>query len=408
MPVDTTTPHLDGSDVTTGPVPVPRRPGGAPPPPPMPPTGPLRPAAGTRPERGRSLVVTALVAALLGGVTGGGVVAVTGPGGTTSTSDAGAVAADGDTDGALTAARGEAFAASGMTVSEVAEAVTPSVAAVDVAGERGTGQGSAVIVDADGVLVTNNHVVDGASQVSVRLADGSRHDAVVVGTDPTSDLAVLRVDATGLPAATFADELPSVGDTAIAIGSPFGLEGTVTSGVVSALDRALSPATGTLTGLLQTDAAINPGNSGGALVDDRGNVIGINTAIISRSGTSGGVGFAVPSVTVTDVVEQLLTTGRVERAQLGIAGRDVDQSVAEAYGLEAQEGALLLTVEPGSAAADAGLQQGDLVTGIDGEPIRSMTDLAATIRALRPGDQVTIVGQRDGERFEVRATLGGS
>lgn len=297
----------------------------------------------------------------------------------------------------------------GMTVSEIAATVAPSVAGVEILsgpGGRQVGEGSAVIYRSDGYLVTNNHVVEGAGAVEVTLADGTTHAADVVGTDPTSDLAVLKVDATGLPAATFADSAPAVGDTAVAIGSPFGLEGSVTSGIVSALDRTLSGGANTMVGMVQTDAPINPGNSGGALVDDRGRVIGINTAILSRSGSSAGIGFAVPATTATSVADQLIEDGRVRWARLGVNGQDVDARVAEAYALAIDRGALIVRVEPDSAAHDAGLQDGDIVTAVDGEQVSSMVDLAAAIRGHQPGDQVRLTIVRDGEELSVAVTLG--
>jgi S1-C subfamily serine protease len=303
----------------------------------------------------------------------------------------------------------EGVVADGVT--DIAAAVAPSVAAVEIRTGSGpgggtvAGQGSAVIIDEDGLLATNAHVVDGAGAITVRLADGSRYEAELVGVDPTSDLAVLAVEASGLPAATLADELPEVGATAVAIGSPFGLEGSVTSGIVSALDRTLTGRGGTLTELIQTDAAINPGNSGGALVDAQGRVIGINTAILSGSGTNDGVGFAVPAPVVRDITEQLIATGTVRRAVLGVAGQDVDPRVAAAYGLDAEAGALLLRVEPGSSAAEAGLEPGDLVTAVDGVAVTSMAELAVAIRERDPGDHLRLEVVRAGETLELTATL---
>ncbi|MBW3561196.1 MAG: PDZ domain-containing protein [Actinobacteria bacterium] len=199
---------------------------------------------------------------------------------------------------------------------------------------------------------------------------------------------------------------PTVGDTAVAIGSPFGLEGSVTSGIVSALDRTLSGGANTMVGMVQTDAPINPGNSGGALVDDRGRVIGINTAILSRSGSSAGIGFAVPATTATSVADQLIEDGQVRWARLGINGQEVDARVAEAYGLTIDRGALIVRVEPGSAAHDAGLQDGDIVTAVDGEQVSSMVDLAAAIRGYQPGDQVRLTIVRDGQEVAIPVTLG--
>lgn len=303
-----------------------------------------------------------------------------------------------------------------LSVAEVAAAVSPSVASVEVAitqqagpfGQTATGTatGSAVILSADGYLLTNNHVVEGASAVSVTLADGSEWPATVVGTDPTSDLAVLHIEAEDLPAATFADDLPEVDGTAVAIGSPFGLDGTVTAGIISALDRTLSDGTGTLTGLLQTDAAINPGNSGGALVDDQGRIVGINTAIYSESGANDGVGFAVPSTTAVAVAEQLIESGTVTWPVLGLAGKDVDEQVAEAYGLAVSHGALLTQVTPGSGAAAAGIEAGDIVVAVDGVAVDGMAELAGAVRTHAVGDVVTLTLARDTGEADVPVTLG--
>jgi len=352
--------------------------------------------------------VTVVVAALVGGISGGFVPALTGSD-DPSPSEPAALTTD---EPERAAESGQASAptaddVAGLSVAEIADRVGPSVAAVEV--QTGTGQGgqgSAVIFDAGGHLITNNHVVDGADTITVQLADGSRLDATLVGTDPLTDLAVLEVDAGRLPAADFAGDLPDIGEAAVAIGSPFGLDGSVSAGIVSALDRSLGAGGSNLTGLIQTDAAINPGNSGGALVDDQGEVIGINTAIISRSGTNGGVGFAVPSTTATDVAEQLIATGEVERAILGVSGRDIDPQVAEAYGIDEDAGPLILAVEPGSGAAEAGVQPGDIITRVDGQPIDTMSDLAATIRELDPGDTVEVAGIRDGDPFTVAVQLG--
>ncbi|HEX9766329.1 MAG TPA: trypsin-like peptidase domain-containing protein [Nitriliruptorales bacterium] len=304
-----------------------------------------------------------------------------------------------------------------MSPAEVAESVGPSVAKVEVTivttdplgrSAESTGSGSAVILSSDGWLLTNNHVVENAERVTVTLAAGTAHDATVVGTDPTSDLAVLKIEATGLPAATFADELPQVGETAIAIGSPFGLDGSVTAGIVSALDRTLSSNAGTLTGLIQTDAAINPGNSGGALVDDQGRIIGINTAIYSESGANDGVGFAVPATTATAVAEQLMQGGAVTWPVLGIRGQDVDETLAEAYDLSADSGALVAEITAGSGAEAAGLEPGDIIVEINGEAITSMSELAADIRSREVGDTLVLTILRGAERLTIEVTLGSS
>jgi S1-C subfamily serine protease len=279
--------------------------------------------------------------------------------------------------------------------------VLPSVAQVEV----GQGAGSAVIYRADGYLVSNNHVVaQGNGDVQVILADGRRRDAEIIGTAPFTDLAVLRIDEEGLPAATFSSDLPEIGSTAVAVGSPFGLDATVTAGVISATDRELQGGGESLGGLIQTDAAINPGNSGGALADDHGRVIGINTAILSGSGTSSGVGFAVPSASVTAVADQLIETGEVRPGFLGINGQDVSPEAADAFSVP--EGAVIVEVVPGSAADDAGLQAEDVIVALDGEPIDSMLGLSSRVLVRQPGDEVTIRFVRDGQEREVTVTLG--
>jgi S1-C subfamily serine protease len=284
-------------------------------------------------------------------------------------------------------------------VPEIAKAVLPSVARVDV----GQGSGSAVIYRPDGYLVTNNHVVAGAQQVEVTLADGQRRSAEVVGTAEFSDLAVLRIDERNLPAATFADEIPEVGSTAVAIGSPFGLDATVTAGVISAHDRELQGGGASLGGLIQTDAAINPGNSGGALADDRGRVIGINTAILSESGANAGVGFSVPSTSVVPLADQIIETGRVDPGYLGIRGGDVQPEAAEAF--DVTEGAVVLEVTPGTPADEAGLQPEDIIVEFDGQEIDSMLALHTRVLIHQPGDEVTITYFRDSERQQTTLTL---
>ncbi|MDQ3972831.1 MAG: trypsin-like peptidase domain-containing protein, partial [Actinomycetota bacterium] len=289
-------------------------------------------------------------------------------------------------------------------VEAVAQAVLPSVALVEVLGME-EGSASAVIFRPDGYLLTNNHVVGRAQGVRVTLPDGSSHDADVVGTDPSTDLAVLRIDAAGLPTPAYARQAPQVGELAVAIGSPFGLEGSVTAGVVSAVNRAVASPAGILADMIQTDAAINPGNSGGALVNAEAEVIGINTAILSRSGANDGIGFAIPATTAVPIAEQLVERGFVEHAQLGIRGQDIDPQVAELYDLGAAEGAVVVEVVPGSAADEAGLRRGDIITAVDGDPITSMGDLVGRIRARSPGDRIALTVMRGGEERRIEATL---
>ncbi|MFP5308101.1 MAG: S1C family serine protease [Actinomycetes bacterium] len=288
-------------------------------------------------------------------------------------------------------------------VAAVAAQVSPSVVRIDV---PGGGAGSGVIVDADGTIVTNAHVVARASAVTVTTPDGERLDGEVVGADVATDVAVVRVDGGDLPAAALADATPTVGETVVAIGSPFGLDGSVTAGVVSAVNRTVSGPTAALVDMIQTDAAINPGNSGGALVDTRGEVVGINTAIFSRGGDSAGIGFAIPIATVRDIATQLVETGEVRAGFLGVSGQDVDPQVAELYGLPVTSGAVLAEVVPGSPADEAGLRRGDIVVGVDGRDVGSMAELAGLVSRTRPGETVTIDVVRDGEEVSLDVTLG--
>jgi S1-C subfamily serine protease len=290
-------------------------------------------------------------------------------------------------------------------VPAIAARVSPSVVRLDVAGASGRGSGSGVVLTEDGYILTNHHVVRQAQQVGVTTADGQDYTAEVVGGDPTSDIAVVKVDASGLPVPSFADEEPVPGDLAIAIGSPFGLDGSVTSGIVSALNRTVPGPDVTLIDMIQTDAAINPGNSGGALVNGRGQIIGINTAIFSAAGDSAGIGFATPVSTARTVAEQLIETGEVRSAFLGIQGQTVDPQIAELYDLPAASGAVVAEVVPDTPAAEAGLQRGDIITGIDGREITSMNELAALIRRQQPDDSVTLTVLRGGEELTIDVTL---
>lgn len=277
-------------------------------------------------------------------------------------------------------------------VAAVAQTVLPSVVQIDT----GTGLGSGVIYEPDGLVLTAAHVVEGARDVSVRLSDGRRVDGRVLGADPNTDVAVVRIEESNLPAVTFADEDPIVGQLAVAIGSPFGLENTVTSGVVSAVNRAVQRPDGTFQTMLQTDAPINPGNSGGALVDRLGRLIGINDAIRTTTGGNQGVGFAVPIDVARWVADRLVAGESVEPAMLGISGGPT---------VDGRAGALVTQVIAGSPADDAGLREGDVITAIDGSLIESMEDLAAVIRSMPPGEDVVLTVERDDDTIEVTATL---
>lgn len=283
----------------------------------------------------------------------------------------------------------------GEPVAAVAQELLPSVVQI----ETSSGLGSGIIYDEDGFILTAAHVVDGTSEVTVRLADGSRLEGRVVGADDPTDVAVIQANRQNLPAATLAIGAPvQVGQLAVAIGSPFGLDSTVTSGVVSATDRTIVSNGGqAVANMIQTDAPINPGNSGGALADRKGRVIGINDAIRSNSGVNAGVGFAIPIDTAASVAEALVAGRTPSIGFLGVSGEEPAQG---------QAGALVTGVQPGTPAAGAGLQPGDLITAFDGQPIESMIDLAGRVRPTEPGTRVTLEVVRDGRSLEVEVTVG--
>lgn len=268
--------------------------------------------------------------------------------------------------------------------------------------------GSGVIVRADGIVVTNNHVVENASAVRVSLADRREFDARVLVRDPRADLAVLKITGeTGLPVLNIdVAEQPEVGDLALAIGNPFGVGQTVTSGIISATQRTAAGDINQIGSLIQTDAAINPGNSGGALVDMDGDLIGINTAILSRSGTSSGVGFAVPAVVVRQVVDQAEGGAtRVVRPYLGVGSQELTREVAESLGLTRTDGALVSTITPNSPAQRAGVREGDVILQANGRAIVDPEALNFTIATARPGDVLTLTLRRAGRTETVRARL---
>ena len=270
-----------------------------------------------------------------------------------------------------------------------------------------SGLGSGVIISADGYIVTNNHVVDGADELKVTLDDGRELVAKVVGRDPLTDIAVVKVDAKDLPAVTFADTNKiEVGDRVLAIGNPFGIGETVTSGIVSAKGRRvgiLSDVKG-FENFIQTDAAINPGNSGGALIDIDGRVIGINTAILSRSGGFQGVGLAVPANLVRQVAEGLAKNGKMVRGFLGVSVQDISPALADSFKLKNRAGALVAEVTPESPAAKAGLKEGDVITAFNGETIADATSLTLEVTAVAPGTKVNLDVLRDGKIEKLAAT----
>ena len=294
---------------------------------------------------------------------------------------------------------GEARTQSERTIIQVARGASPAVVSVV---QPGVGSGSGIIIRADGVIITNAHVVGDAKSVQVGLADGRKLDGRVLGGDPSVDVAVVRVQAKGLPVAAIGDaDRLEVGQTAIAIGNPLGLDRTVTSGVVSAVNR--DPRGVGLDGLIQTDAAISPGNSGGPLLDSQGRVIGINTVVLRAPGSE-GLGFAVPIGLATDVADQVLRTGRVQRAFLGIAFRDIDPALAAQFGLPVEEGVIVGGVALDTPAARAGIEPGQIITNIDGAKVTQGGDLRRALRAHQPGDRVTlrVVGPSGAADVEVR------
>ena len=295
------------------------------------------------------------------------------------------------------------------SIPDTVEAVAPSVVTVFVEGTQGEGSGSGVIWDEQGRIVTNNHVVEGASDIEVALANGTRVDAQVKGTDRRTDLAVVEVDRDGLPAARFAEALPRVGELAIALGSPLGLSNTVSAGIVSALHRDLPSggATPALVDLIQTDAAISPGNSGGALVDADGMVIGVNVAYLPPEARAVSIGFAIPAPVVRDVVPQLIKEGEAEHAYLGVVPYPVTEELSRSFNLGVEEGVLVQAVPEGSPAARAGVRPGDVVVEIGGEPIRTVEDLFSELRTRDPGDAVELTVVREGARRELEARLAG-
>ncbi len=271
------------------------------------------------------------------------------------------------------------------------------------------GMGSGFILSEDGYIVTNNHVVEGADSVLVRLSDRREFDAEVVGTDPRSDLALLRVEASGLPTLTLdTDDELEVGDWVLAIGSPFGLDYSVTAGIVSAKGRSLPTENNeNYVPFIQTDVAINPGNSGGPLFNLEGEVVGVNSQIYTRSGGSIGLSFAIPVSVVRNVVDQLKSEGRVTRGWLGVTIQDVDKSLAESFGLDRPRGALVVQVAEDSPADKAGLKDGDVIVTFNGRNIPTSSDLPHVVGLIEPGTTVPIEVVRDKKHKKLKVTVGG-
>ncbi len=276
--------------------------------------------------------------------------------------------------------------------------------------------GSGVIINSEGYILTNNHVIDKASEVKVMLLDKREFTAKIIGTDPQTDVAVLKIDAKDLPSLVLGDSAKSqIGDLCFAIGNPFGVGQTVTMGIVSAKGRALGARNGSqqFEDFIQTDAAINPGNSGGALINARGELIGINTAILtggnSMMGGEGGnigIGFAVPVNMARQVMDQLVKNGKVTRGYMGAYLQPIDEKLAQQFGLKNERGALVAKVEPGKPADKAGIKVGDVIVGLNGEPVDSPNALTVEVVQQAPGSTVTLDGIRDGKPMKFSVTLG--
>jgi putative serine protease PepD len=288
-------------------------------------------------------------------------------------------------------------------VADVAAAVSPAV--VQIQTQEGLGSGT--IYDAQGYILTNNHVVGNASTVQVILADGTGYEGKVLGTDPSSDIAVVQINANiDLPVARLSTADVRVGQTAVALGSPFGLDQTVTAGIVSAVDRPVANDQGVAVNMIQTDAPINPGNSGGALANIHGEIIGVPTAIFSQSGENNGIGFAIP-INVAKRIADKITSGQpLSHAALGIQLQPSTSSNGQTETQSGEPGAVVAVVTSGGPADGAGLKAGDRITAVDGDPVRSGSELQGRIGTYSPGDQVTVTFVRNGTTQTVEVTLG--
>jgi putative serine protease PepD len=349
------------------------------------------------PRKKARIAAAVSAAALVGAGVGGGAVALTHRG-----SPAAPIA--------VTAPNVSNTATGALSVGQIAKAATPGVVEIDSTqtgssspfpgsgSGGGTAEGTGFVYDTKGDIVTNDHVVADSSSLSVKFSDGSKYKATIVGTDPTTDLAVVHVDAPAskLVVLSLADSSKvAVGDGVVAIGNPFGLDGTVTSGIVSALNREIiSPNNAPIEGAIQTDAAINHGNSGGPLLDMEGKVIGVTSQIQSDSGGNDGVGFAVPSNTVSSIASQLISNGSAQHALLGVSVQTGANGVSVA------------DVSSGSAAAAAGIKAGDVITAVDGTTVKSAEALRAIIDSHKPGDKITVTVTRGGSSKTFSVTLG--
>lgn len=318
------------------------------------------------------------------------------------------------------ALRAPADVPEGEPVARAASVLGPSVVQVNVTGtqetpygsQEGEGVGSGVIFREDGYVVTNNHVVEGASEVEVAFADGTTEPGEVVGTDPYTDLAVVSVNRDGLPAASFADGSELIaGQLAVAIGSPQGFQSTVTSGVISGSGRELpAELTGgaetALVDLIQTDAAISPGNSGGALADRSGDVVGVNVAYVPPEAGAESLGFAIPSDTVVSVADQLIDDGEAVHPYLGVSLTDLTSEAAKGFDTAAESGALVSEVSPGGPADEAGVRAGDVVTAVGPAAVENSGDLLSAMRNYAPGESVELTVSGDGGERPIDVRLG--
>jgi serine protease DegQ len=276
----------------------------------------------------------------------------------------------------------------------------------DQGGEPQAGLGSGVIVSANGYILTNNHVVDGADEIEVVLNDSRSARAQVIGTDPDTDLAILKIELDRLPVIVLGDsDTAQVGDRVLAIGNPFGVGQTVTSGIVSALGRN-QLGINTFENFIQTDAAINPGNSGGALVDTNGNLLGINTAIYSRSGGNMGIGFAIPVSTAKQVLEGIVKDGQITRGWIGVEPNDLTAELAETFDVKTRQGVIITGVLQDGPAARAGIRPGDVIVKIANQPVTDVAQLLATVAALKPGTPARFAIERKNQAMELDVTPG--
>lgn len=272
--------------------------------------------------------------------------------------------------------------------------------------EKQSSLGSGVIVSSQGYILTNNHVVEAADEIEVALADGRKATATIVGTDPETDLAVIKINLPNLPAITFGhSEASKVGDVVLAIGNPFGVGQTVTMGIVSATGRS-HLGINAFENFIQTDAAINPGNSGGALIDTQGNLLGINSAIYSRSGGSLGIGFAIPVTTVKMVLESIIKSGHVVRGWIGVEPQDITPELAESFGLSQKNGAIIAGVLKNGPADKAGVRPGDILLAVEGKPVTDTTEMLNLIAQLQPGSKAKITVQRKNEKIGMEILIG--